>query len=104
MGGMLGSPAIDVRPESPRDHCGIRRVQELAFAPSDGEARLVDALRADGDLVPELCLVAEEGGEVVGHIAFSRARLDSGHTVLSLAPMGVRPERQRDGIGAALVE
>lgn len=93
----------DVRPEAAPDHDGIRRVHELAFAPSPGEARLVDGLREDGHLVPELCLVAVEGDEVVGHIAYSRARLDSGHEVLSLAPMGVLPERQRGGIGSALV-
>jgi putative acetyltransferase len=93
----------DVRPEAAPDHHAIRRVHEQAFAPSRGEARLVDELRAAGDLVPELCLVAVEGGEVVGHIAYSRARLESGHEVLSLAPMGVLPQRQRSGIGSALV-
>jgi putative acetyltransferase len=93
----------DVRPEAEPDHDGIRRVHEQAFAPSPGEARLVDELRAAGDLVPDLCLVAVEGGEVVGHIAHSRARLESGHEVLSLAPMGVLPDRQRSGIGSALV-
>ena len=93
----------DVRPEAAPDHDAIRRVHELAFAPSPGEARLVDELRAAGDLVPELCLVAVEDGEVVGHIAYSRARLESGHEVLSLAPMGVLPGRQRSGVGSALV-
>ncbi|MGH2716301.1 MAG: GNAT family N-acetyltransferase [Thermoleophilaceae bacterium] len=93
----------DARPEAAPDRDAIRRVLEQAFAPSGAEARLVDALRADADLVPELCLVAEEGGKVVGHIAYSRARLESGHEVLALAPMGVLPERQRDGIGSALV-
>jgi putative acetyltransferase len=93
----------DVRPEAERDHDAIRTVHELAFAPSAGEARLVDELRADGDLVPELCLVAVEDGEVVGHVAHSRVRLESGHEVLSLAPMGVLPGRQRSGIGSALV-
>jgi putative acetyltransferase len=93
----------DVRPEAERDHDAVRRVHEQAFAPSTVEARLVDALRADGDLVPELCLLADDAGEVVAHIAFSRARLESGHTVLALAPMGVLPERQREGIGAALI-
>jgi putative acetyltransferase len=93
----------DVRPEAAPDHDAIRRVHELAFAPSPAEARLVDELRAAGDLVPDLCLVAVEGGEVVGHIAYSRARLESGHEVLSLAPMGVLPGRQRRGIGSALV-
>jgi putative acetyltransferase len=93
----------DVRPEAAPDHDAIRRVHELAFAPSPGEARLVDELRKAGDLVPELCLVAVDDGEVVGHIAYSRARLESGHEVLSLAPMGVLPDRQRSGIGSALV-
>ena len=53
-------------------------MHERAFAPSPAEADLVDALRAAGDLVAELCLVGLEGDAVVGHIAFSRARLDSG--------------------------
>ncbi len=93
----------DVRPETGADHDAIWHVHERAFAPSMGEAKLVDELRAAGDLVPELCLVADEDGEVVGHIAYSRARLDSGHEVLALAPMAVLPQRQRDGIGSALV-
>jgi putative acetyltransferase len=54
--------------------------------------------------VPELCLVAVEDGDVVGHVMFSRATLDSGHEVLTLAPMAVVPERQRAGIGTALVD
>jgi putative acetyltransferase len=94
---------LDLRPEAEPDHDAIRRVHERAFAPSTVEARLVDALREGGDLVPELCLVGEADGEAVGHVAFSRARLDSGHAVLALAPMAVLPERQRGGIGSALV-
>jgi putative acetyltransferase len=90
-----------VRPEAIEDHEAIRRVHQRAFAPSDEEARLVDALRSSGDLV--LSLVATEDDEVVGHIAFSNARLESGHAVLALAPMSVLPERQRRGVGSALV-
>ena len=93
----------DVRPETAADHDAIWRVHERAFAPSIGEAKLVDELRAAGDLVPELCLVAEDDGEVVGHIAYSRCGLASGHQALALAPMAVLPGRQRDGIGSALV-
>jgi putative acetyltransferase len=93
----------DVRPETGADHDAIWHVHERAFAPSIAEAKLVDELREAGDLVPELCLVAEEGGGVVGHIAYSRARLDSGHEALALAPMAVLPDRQRGGIGSALV-
>lgn len=73
---------------------------------SDGttEARLVDELRTDGDLVPELTLVAERDGRVVGHVAVSRATLD-GRTdeVVGLGPIGVVPDHQRGGVGAALL-
>jgi putative acetyltransferase len=93
----------EVRPETAADHDAIWHVHERAFAPSIAEAKLVEQLRAAGDLVPELCLVAEEDGEVVGHIAHSRAGLASGHEVLALAPMAVLPEHQRHGIGSALV-
>jgi putative acetyltransferase len=93
----------DVRPETAADQEAIWKVLERAFAPSIGEARLVDELRAAGDLVPDLCLVALEGSEVVGHIAYSRCGLDSGHEALALAPMAVLPDRQRGGIGSALV-
>lgn len=67
------------------------------------EAQLVEALRDDDAHVPELCLVAIHEGSVVGHIAFSRARLAFGPQVLALAPMAVLPEHQRHGAGSALV-
>ena len=92
-----------VRVERPEDAEAVRAVHERAFAPSPVEADLVDALRAAGDLVPALCLVALDDEAVVGHVAFSRAALDSGHEVLALAPMGVAPEQQGRGAGSALV-
>jgi len=63
----------------------------------------VDALRAGDAYMPELCLVALDGDTVAGHIAFSRAHLDSGHPALALAPVGVLCERQGHGAGSALV-
>jgi putative acetyltransferase len=92
-----------VRPELPHDADAIRALLEQAFAPSAAEARLVDLLRAAGELEHELCLVAVEDEAVVGYIAYSRARLGSGHEVLALAPMAVLPERQNRGNGEALV-
>jgi putative acetyltransferase len=100
---MDSQPMWEVRPEAPEDFEDIRVVHERAFAPSEEEAELVDAMRAAQVHVPELCLVALHAGSVVGHIAFSRARLGSGHAVLALAPMGVVPEHQRKGAGSALV-
>jgi putative acetyltransferase len=66
---------------------------------------LVGALRESGDVV--LSLVAEESGAIVGHILFSRLKLhiNDGRVVtgVALAPMAVRPDRQRQGIGSTLV-
>ena len=60
--------SIIIRPESTADHDAIRHVNRLAFG-QDDEARLVDALRDGGFL--RVSLVAEQAGQVVGHILFS---------------------------------
>ena len=95
---------LSIRSETARDRDGIRRVNELAFARPD-EARLVDALRDAAS--PFLSLVAEDDGEIVGHICFTPVaveREDGGTaTILGLAPMAVLPERQNQGIGSKLV-
>jgi putative acetyltransferase len=109
-----------IRQEQPSDADAIRELHRRAFAKqarpatqdapevpaADGslEANLVDELRADGDLVPALCLVAESEGVVVGHVAMSRAFLDDRPAPLvALGPLGVLPEQQGTGVGSALM-
>jgi putative acetyltransferase len=92
-----------VRKETPEDLEAIREVNRRAFGQED-EARLVDALR-DGGYV-RLSLVAEEDGQVIGHILFSDlpiATQASTVHALALAPMAVLPARQRQGVGSRLV-
>ena len=94
---------ITVRSESPEDREAVRRANELAFGQPD-EADLVDALR--GVAQPLISLVAEEDGDVVGHILFSPVSIESGDSVwsaLGLGPMAVLPELQNRGIGSQLV-
>lgn len=67
-----------------------------------GEAGLVDALRGTPAWVPELSLVAETDGGIVGHVLLTRVDISSGRG-LGLAPVGVVPRRQRRGVGSALV-
>ncbi|MCF6506998.1 N-acetyltransferase [Blastococcus sp. MG754426] len=104
-----------VRRERPEDHTAVHALHRAAFAtdPATGvaragtdvpEARLVDALRADVGFLPHLSLVAVERDEVVGHAMATRAWLEPlGNTALGLGPLGVRPDRQRGGIGTVLV-
>lgn len=93
-----------VRAETPSDQAEVRRVNQLAFG-TDNEANLVDALREHA--TPNLSLVAIEDGQTVGHIFFSPVTIESEtstFTAMGLAPMAVRPEYQKRGIGSALVE
>jgi putative acetyltransferase len=89
-----------IRYANSSDHAAIAAVVAAAFGQPD-EARLIERLRADGDAMFEL--VAEEAGEVVGHVLFSRLWADRDDLYAALAPLAVRPDRQRTGLGAQLV-
>ena len=92
---------MQVRAEEPADIPHVHALNCAAFE-SPTEARIVDALRGQPDVIS---LVAEEDGQVVGHIMFSPVRLRGAGEVraMALAPMAVALERQRAGIGSALV-
>ncbi len=96
---------MDVRLVSPADRDGVQRVVLRAFG-DEGPPILavLDHLRAREDVRAEL--VAEVEGEVVGFVALSRGWLDARERlvdVLVLSPLGVLPDQQRQGIGAALL-
>ena len=93
--------AISIRLARKSDHEAIGAVVAAAFDRAD-EAALVARLRADGDVVLEL--VAIEDDVVCGHILFSRLWADHHGLFAALAPLAVRPDLQRTGIGASLVK
>ncbi|MCH9648296.1 MAG: N-acetyltransferase [Deltaproteobacteria bacterium] len=95
---------ISIRVEGSGDRDAIFAVHRAAF-PGLEEAELVDEIRSRG--WASLSLVAEVGGEVVGHLLLSPARIihNSGHLEgLGLAPLSVAPLHQRAGVGSALME
>lgn len=92
--------SIRVRAETPADVDAIRRVDDAAFGRA-AEGRLLDALR--GAVAPFVSLVACAGDDVVGHILFTPVTVSGAWTAMALGPMAVRPDRQRAGVGAALV-
>lgn len=95
-----------LRRETTGDRAAIVAIHAAAFAREHGveppEARLVDALRDAGDLIPELSIVATLHGQAIGHVACSRAEID-GRPALGLAPLGVVPAQQNRGVGQALM-
>lgn len=97
---------MQIRPETPHDVDAIHHLTKQAFAPmpfSDGtEPDNIRTLRNHGDLT--LSLIAEEGGEIIGHVAFSPVTLDGAHNGwFGLGPISVRVDKQKQGIGTALV-
>ena len=95
--------AIAIRPEEPRDHAAIGVVTQAAFADaphSDGsEVRIIERLRADGDLA--LSLVAEDCDRIVGHVAISPVEISDGSVGwYGLGPIAVLPSLQRQKIGS----
>lgn len=98
---------IIIRQECVADREAVFHLHSSAFG-HEQEAKLVDALRKNAAVfVPELSLVATADGEVVGHILFTRIKIvdQTGHAVesLALAPMAVRADHQKHGIGRQLI-
>jgi putative acetyltransferase len=91
-----------IRAEQVMDVPKIRAINRAAFD-AVTEADVVDVLRSGAQ--GAISLVAEEDGEIVGHIMFSPVQLTgaTGVRAMALAPMAVTPRRQRAGIGSALV-
>jgi putative acetyltransferase len=94
---------ITIRTEKSEDIPGIRNVNDRAFARRE-EGDIVDRLReSDSEFIS---LVAEEQGVILGAILLTPAVIESqvGRVVgMGLAPLAVLPERQRQGVGSALV-
>ena len=97
---------IDIRSETHDDIGAIAEVTVAAFQTLEisnhTEQFIIEALRAAKVLT--VSLVAEVGGRVIGHIAFSPVTISDGtQDWYGLGPVSVLPEYQRQGIGKALI-
>ncbi|QAT62933.1 N-acetyltransferase [Acidilutibacter cellobiosedens] len=101
---------IIIRQETEKDYKLSETVVEKAFKNAEHtdhkEHLLVAKLRKGGAFIPELSLVAELDGEIVGHIMLTKLLIEnegSKYDSLALAPVSVVPEHQNKGIGSALI-
>lgn len=97
---------IRVRAETPDDFSAIDVVNLSAFE-GEAEAQLVGELRKSPAFIPDLSLVAELNGRIVGHVVLSRVKLvsEQGESeLLALGPMSVVPSQSHRGIGSELIE
>ena len=95
-----------IRPEIPADIPAIYEVNLQAFG-QDGEARLVRALRHDGDYIHGLSLVAVHEDKIIGHILFVPVSIESDEAhvpAIALAPLSVCSAYQCQGVGSSLIK
>ena len=94
---------IIIQKETPKNYPEVQEILHACFK-REGEGNLVKALRSNGRTI--LSLVAVQNGEVVGHVMFTPVTTSplSTNKGVGLAPLAVKPEYQKQGIGAKLVE
>jgi len=97
---------IEIRLTTSEDFDNIMQVQEQGFG-YDKEAKLVAGLLGDETAEPIVSLMAFYKEEAVGHILFTRGYLDKNpdkQMMHILAPLAVKPQFQRMGIGGLLIQ
>ncbi|MDY2847076.1 MAG: N-acetyltransferase [Oscillospiraceae bacterium] len=101
-----------IRNETPADYAEVENLIREAFwdlnMPCCSEHYLAHILRSHEDLIPELDLVAEADGKIVGSIMYTKSKLigDDGteKDILTFGPLAVLPQFQRQGYGKMLLE
>jgi uncharacterized protein len=114
---LLGQGVV-LRTERPSDREAVLALTAGAFSVSPvtgmpvegvpGEVKLLRELFDCDEYLPEFSIVAEIGGEIVGHVISTRGRITTRGPagdleLLGLGPISVQPHLQRRGIGSALL-
>ncbi len=101
---------VTLRQENKNDFESVFQLIEKAFEKVEysdhKEQFLVERLRNSEAFIPELSIVAELDGKIVGHILFTKLQIKNEYQTfpsLALAPVSVLPEFQRKRIGSKLI-
>lgn len=103
---------ITIRRETPADYRKVEFLTREAFwnvyRPGCLEHYVLHCIRTDPAFVPELDLVMEEDGELIGHVVYLRSHIskDDGEIlpIMTFGPISISPARQRQGYGRVLLE
>lgn len=106
------SEEIIIRTERKTDYGRVEEITRRAFwnlyVPGCTEHYLVHIMREHPDFLPELDLVIEVDGEVIGNIMYTKTRLvdEAGEEkqILTFGPVSIVPVHQRKGFGKRLME
>jgi putative acetyltransferase len=92
---------VIIRAERPEDTAELARLIDAAFGDAETSV-FTQELRESEGYVPDLTFVAEDDGQLVGFTMLTYVAVEE-RPVLILTPMAVRPDRQREGVGKAVV-
>ena len=102
---------VKLRQETIADYEAVFKIIEEAFKSeeySDNKEKfLVERLRNSKAFIPQLALVAETDSIIVGHILLTKIQIKNDHESfesLALAPVSVKPNYQKMGIGGQLIK
>ncbi len=104
-----------IRSELPEDYAAVMNLTYKAFLTLNFPGRrrpdehfLIHLLKDSTSVVRELSFVAVDDGEIIGHILYTKSEIlrsdDSKSETITFGPLSVLPERQKQGIGRALVQ
>jgi len=108
---MVNNMNLIIRNEKVNDYRTVEEVVREAFwnlyVPGCTEHFILHNLRNSSDFIPELDFVAEEEGQIVGQIVYSRGiikyKQGTEKEVISFGPVSVLPAFQKQGIGTTLI-
>ena len=103
---------IIIRNETVADHRAVENLVRESFwnvyRPGCQEHYVLHCLRDDPAFVPELDLVMEKDGELIGQNMFMRARIqaDDGRDIpiMTMGPICIAPKYKRQGYGKRLLD
>ena len=103
---------MNIRLEQPKDYREVENLTREAFwnvyRPGCTEHYVLNQYRTNPDFIPELDLVMEEDGKIIGHVMFSKAELvlDDGSKKASwtFGPISIHPAYKRKGYGLKLLQ
>lgn len=104
--------SIIIRNEQPKDYLCVEQLIKEAFwnlyVPGCSEHYLAHALRQHEDFIPELDLVLEKDGEIIGQVMYTKAKLvnemGDSKEILTFGPLAIAKSFQRQGYSRQLLE
>lgn len=103
---------IIIRNETSADYRTVENLTREAFwnvyRPGCLEHYVLHTFRTDPAFVPELDLVMEKDGEIMGHVMYVRSAIktDDGRTIpiMTFGPISIAPQFKRQGYGKVFLE